>query len=206
MKRITHLPCRSGAFVFLLTTPAAFANEGGKAPFEFHAYGRLGISTNEKLTEAGRDQGDGAFGLPTSRHVRDTNYLRIQLQGQADKDSLFNLEAQFENLPHLSNTWSGTGVNVRNAYFQTAISSETQLWFGARRLEFEDVRLFDRFPLSDTTFYGAGTTLTVAGAPTTNPNGNFFGDIAIDVPNGILYAVTVSGGFYKFTIGFGHFA
>jgi hypothetical protein len=167
MTKITKLPSRCCVFVFLLTAPAAFANEGSKAPFEFHTYGRLGISTNEKLNEAGRDQGDGAFGLPTSRHVRDTNYLRIQLQGQADKDSLFNLETQLENLPHLTGSWSGTGVNVRNAYFQTAVSPETQLWFGARRLEFEDVRLFDRFPLSDTTFYGAGTTLTIAGSPTT---------------------------------------
>lgn len=167
MTKFTKLPRRGCVFVFLLTAPAAFANEGSKSPFEFHAYGRLGISTNEKLNDAGRDQGDGAFGLPTSRHVRDTNYLRIQLQGQADKQSLFNLEAQLENLPHLTSTWSGTGLNLRNAYFQTAVSPETQLWFGARRLEFEDVRLFDRFPLSDTTFYGAGTTLSVAGAPTT---------------------------------------
>lgn len=137
------------------------------APFEFHAYGRLGISTNEKLLDAGQDQGDGAFGLPSSRHVRDLNYLRIQLQGRAAKDSLFNIEGQFDNLAHQSGKWDGAGLNLRNAYFQMPVSEDSSAWAGARRLEFEDVRLFDKFPLSDTTFYGAGATLPVAGSPAT---------------------------------------
>ncbi|NBO38806.1 hypothetical protein EBU99_09505 [bacterium] len=145
---------------------SAFAAETKANPFEFHAYGRLGITTSEKLTSAGQDQGDGAFGLPTSRHIRDPNYLRVQAQANADAKNTFNLEAQFENLPHQSNSWTGMGVNLRNAYFQTEVSPDAELWFGARRLEFEDVRLFDKFPLSDTTFYGLGTKLSLAGSPT----------------------------------------
>jgi maltoporin len=136
-------------------------------PFEFHSYGRLGIITNEKLNGAGSDQGDGAFGVPTSRHVRDTNYLRLQLLGRASEGNVLNVEAQIGNLAHLSNQWSGADLNIRNAYFETKMSEESELWFGARRLEFEDVRLFDRFPLSDTTFYGVGSRFSLLGAPTT---------------------------------------
>lgn len=136
-------------------------------PFEFHAYGRLGIITNEKLQAAGTDQGDGTFGVPTSRHVRDTNYLRFQLLGRASSGNSLNLEAQIDNLAHLSNQWSGAGINIRNAFFETQMSPDTELWFGARRLEFEDVRLFDKFPLSDTTFYGLGSKFSILDTSTT---------------------------------------
>lgn len=136
-------------------------------PFEFHAYGRLGIITNEKLHFAGQDQGDGLFGAPTSRHVRDTNYLRIQFLGRPAAQHVFNLEAQIDNLAHLTNTWDGAGLNIRNAYLETQMSPDADLWFGARRLEYEDVRLFDRFPLSDTTFYGLGAKFPLLDAPTT---------------------------------------
>lgn len=135
--------------------------------FEFHGYGRLGFATNEKLTDAGQDQGDGSFGLPTSRHVRDLNYLRIQLIGNAGESGALNIEMQLNNLAHQTNNWDGAGVNLRNAFFQMPVSSDTEAWFGARRLEFEDVRLFDKFPLSDTTFYGAGLKTPIAGSPTT---------------------------------------
>ncbi|MFZ9520861.1 MAG: carbohydrate porin [Silvanigrellaceae bacterium] len=145
----------------------ALCADSKEQPFEFHSYGRLGFSTNEKLTDAGRDQGDGAFGLPTSRHVRDLNYLRIQLLGNMSTKAKFNLEAQFDNLAHQTNNWNGAGLNLRNAYFQLPLNSESEGWVGARRLEFEDVRLFDKFPLSDTTFYGAGFTTPIAGSATT---------------------------------------
>jgi hypothetical protein len=152
----------------LVYAPHGFAQDAKALPqFEFHSYGRLGISTSETLVDAGRDQGDGAFGLPTSRHVRDLNYLRIQMQGRAAQNSLFNIEGQFDNLAHQTKKWDGAGLNLRNAYFQMPISEDSAVWAGARRLEFEDVRLFDRFPLSDTTFYGAGASLPVAGSPAT---------------------------------------
>jgi hypothetical protein len=162
----TYVRVFGSSFLTGLFTLQAHGNDAKPAPFEFHAYGRLGITTNEKLSEAGKDQGDGSFGLPTSRHIRDTNYLRIQAIGNSAPGNTFNIEAQFENLPHLTNSWPGTGINLRNAYFQTSASADTELWFGARRLEFEDVRLFDKFPLSETTFYGVGAKLPIAGAPT----------------------------------------
>ncbi|MEY2988104.1 MAG: hypothetical protein RJB13_1625 [Pseudomonadota bacterium] len=158
-------------FVCISTASVAFAAEQAEQPafqpFEFHTYGRLGIITNEKLNAAGADQGDGAFGVPTSRHVRDTNYLRLQFVGRASSGNTLNVEAQIDNLAHLSNQWSGAGLNIRNAYFETQMSPDSELWFGARRLEFEDVRLFDRFPLSDTTFYGVGTRFVLLDVPTT---------------------------------------
>lgn len=165
--RISGFRVPSVLFFTALLSSQASANSEPTSSVEFHAYGRLGITTNEKLTSAGKDQGDGSFGLPTSRHIRDTNYLRVQSIGRASSSLSLNLEAQFENLPHLTNSWNGTGVNLRNAYLQTTISPDADLWFGARRLEFEDVRLFDKFPLSDTTFYGVGSQLQVAGTPTT---------------------------------------
>lgn len=151
----------------LLFAPQALSAETKEPQFEFHAYGRLGISTNEKIADAGQDQGDGSFGLPTSRHVRDLNYLRIQLVGTAAAESKFNLEAQFNKLAHQTNSWDGAGINLRNAYFEMPIDAESSAWVGARRLEFEDIRLFDKFPLSDTTFYGVGATTPIAGAKTT---------------------------------------
>lgn len=158
-------------FVCISTASVAFATEQAEQPafqpFEFHAYGRLGIITNEKLNAAGIDQGDGAFGVPTSRHVRDTNYLRLQFVGRASSGDTLNVEAQIDNLAHLSNQWSGAGLNIRNAYFETQMTPDSELWFGARRLEFEDVRLFDRFPLSDTTFYGLGSRFNLFDVPTT---------------------------------------
>jgi hypothetical protein len=144
----------------------ALASENKTSPFEFHAYGRLGIITSEKLTRAGQDQGDGSFGLPTSRHIRDTNYLRLQFVGNPGSGNTLNVETQLGNLPHLDNSWGKPNIDVRNAFFQTTLSTDAELWFGARRLEFEDVRLFDKFPLSDTTFYGAGSKFLLAGAPT----------------------------------------
>jgi len=158
-------------FAFISTVSGAFASEQTEQPefqpFEFHAYGRLGVITNEKLNAAGTDQGDGAFGVPTSRHVRDTNYLRLQFLGRASRGNTLNVEAQIDNLAHLSNQWSGAVLNIRNAYFETQLSPDSELWFGARRLEFEDVRLFDRFPLSDTTFYGLGSRFSLLDVPTT---------------------------------------
>ncbi|NBW81590.1 hypothetical protein EBR21_07535 [bacterium] len=155
------------SIISLVQAGQALCAESKDQPFEFHSYGRLGFSTNEKLTDAGSDQGDGSFGLPTSRHVRDLNYLRIQLLGNTGSKAKFNLEAQFDNLAHQTNNWNGAGLNLRNAFFQMPVSSETEGWVGARRLEFEDIRLFDKFPLSDTTFYGAGVTTPIAGSPTT---------------------------------------
>jgi len=168
MKKIQrHTSLSALSLLSVVYAAQAFANEPKAQQFEFHAYGRLGVSTNERLTDAGQDQGDGQFGLPTSRHVRDLNYLRVQFQGYAAQNSHFNIEAQMDNLAHQTNKWNGAGVNLRNAYFQMPFSTEATGWVGARRLEFEDVRLFDKFPLSDTTFYGAGTTLPLAGSPTT---------------------------------------
>jgi hypothetical protein len=167
MKQQQHTLTACISVISLVHAGQALCAESKDQPFEFHSYGRLGFSTNEKLTDAARDQGDGSFGLPTSRHVRDLNYLRIQLLGNTGPKAKFNLEAQFDNLAHQTNNWNGAGLNLRNAYFQMPLSSETEGWVGARRLEFEDVRLFDRFPLSDTTFYGAGVTTPIAGSPTT---------------------------------------
>ncbi len=163
-----HTPLSALSLLAVVYAPQGFAQDSKTLPpFEFHAYGRLGISTNEKLLDAAQDQGDGSFGLPTSRHVRDLNYLRIQLQGRAAQNSLFNIEGQFDNLAHQTNKWDGAGLNLRNAYFQMPLSEDASAWAGARRLEFEDVRLFDKFPLSDTTFYGAGATLPLAGSSAT---------------------------------------
>ncbi|MBM3383381.1 MAG: hypothetical protein FJY29_13240 [Betaproteobacteria bacterium] len=166
MRIRTHHTALSVLAASALFTFPAKANENKPTPFEFHAYGRLGVITTEKLTRAGQDQGDGSFGLPTSRHIRDTNYLRLQFVGNPGNGNSLNVETQLGNLPHLDNSWGNPNIDVRNAYFQTTVSPDAELWFGARRLEFEDVRLFDKFPLSDTTFYGAGTKFPLAGAPT----------------------------------------
>ncbi len=45
--------------------------------------------------------------------------------------------------------------------------------------------------------FGSRNNYTIAGAPSANPDGNFFGDIAIDLDTGLLYAATVSGAFYS---------
>ncbi|MEN9528805.1 MAG: hypothetical protein RI932_678 [Pseudomonadota bacterium] len=166
MKIRTHHTALSVLAASAFFALPAQANESKASPFEFHAYGRLGIITGEKLTRAGKDQGDGSFGLPTSRHIRDMNYLRLQFVGNPGNGNSLNVETQLGNLPHLDNSWGKPNIDVRNAYFQTTVSPDAELWFGARRLEFEDVRLFDKFPLSDTTFYGAGSKFALAGTPT----------------------------------------
>jgi len=161
------------SFCTLLHATAALAESptpSKNPPFEFHAYGRLGISTNANLVEGTTNQGDqkdSKFGLPTSRHVRDLNYLRIQFQGRAAQDSLFNIEAELGNLAHQTNKWGDSNISLRNAYFEIPVTSDATAWVGARRLEFEDVRLFDQFPLSDSTFYGVGTTTPIAGSAMT---------------------------------------
>jgi hypothetical protein len=181
------------AFVIIAAFPVgAFAQEQTatpkKPPFEMHAYGRLGVQTSLNPFEGASDSQSGVF---QSRHTKSGNGLNhVRMEGVANLDNggKFDLSAQIvsdgSDVPHHDGAaWAGAAIKIRDAYLELPVSevgNGTSLWFGARRMEFEDIRLFDVNPLSEPVFYGAGTKYTVAGVSA---------DTAIGTKNGAKLAI-----------------
>lgn len=165
----------------LVASESAFAqSEPPKAEdtFEFAGYYRLGYNTAiNPLEEAPDEQGFGPFGLPTSRHVRNPNYLKLitkksfangmkfQLQLDTDGDRILAHETGFK--PQVETTRNANGqiddvtasfgfLRVRDAYLSLPVTDDISLWAGSRLQEFEDLRLFDGHNPFDVNAFGGG--------------------------------------------------
>lgn len=143
----------------------AFAQDQGQAPaapaLEFHSYARLGFSTSLNVFEPASDtQGYGPFGAWASRHIRNSNgemiYVRPELSYTLTGGGKFVISADFEEgVSHLDSDWSGENLRIRDAYLELPLAGGT-IWAGSRRVEFDDIRLFDKRPLSPDALFGAG--------------------------------------------------
>lgn len=129
--------------------------------FEFSGYWRAGFNTAGNILQQPADaQGD--IDAPTSRHIRNPSYFRVGFAKTFENK--MKAEFSFDSpdlypFPHQSNEWGKNGsFRTRDLYLQLPIGDESSIWAGSRRLEYEDIRLFDLQPLSIAAFGLGGTT------------------------------------------------
>ena len=128
--------------------------------FEYHGYWRLGFNTAANpLIEAPGEQ----RGLATTRHTRDPNYYKFNLTKKWDDGTQASLTFDQDGNTPLAgqdNDWTGTKLRVRDLYLSMPLgTSGDHLWAGARAVEFEDLRLFDRGNPFNTDAHGVGAQL-----------------------------------------------
>jgi len=163
-----------------------FADEG----FQFNGYYRAGINTASPFT--GREFIEGSSGnsvysffetltleapdlqgsprLKTSRHVRDPNYLKMQMSKYFRSEVKFTLGLDTKGatshetastLRSPSDSQSSIiSVNntfrVRDLFLELPTATDMRIWAGSRQIEFEDLRLFEAGNPFDTKALGFG--------------------------------------------------
>lgn len=165
-KRITAQASLAGV---LLATAPALAEEMNDAaakkelpPIEFKGYWRLGYNTDINPLLGNQDtQGTS---VPYSRHVHGPSYFNLSLGKSFENGARINFDIDNEGkTPHRDGNWgattdSNTGVvtdvtqeiknlydrdlRVRELYLELPVG-DAKIWAGARKLEFEDIRIFD---------------------------------------------------------------
>jgi maltoporin len=150
------------------TTPAATTEKPTLLPIEFGAYWRLGYQTDLNPLQANRaTQGNH---LPTTRHARNPNYFDLQLGKAFENGARVKFAVDNEGYtPHQdgfkspNSTEPEEGINdlafrdprVRDLYLQVPVG-DGSLWAGARRIEWEDIRIFDFGNPFNVNGYGVG--------------------------------------------------
>lgn len=151
------------SLVFLalaMATPALAQPAAQTDAFEFSGYWRAGFNTGANPLQRPDDEnGQGGINAPTSRHIRNPNYFRFTL-GRKFTNGM-RVEAGIDspddkNLPHANGLWKTDSLRVRDLYLVLPIDESTKIWAGSRRIEPEDVRIFDIFPFGLTTAFGGG--------------------------------------------------
>lgn len=135
---------------FTLAAPAFAQPAAQQDAFEFSGYWRAGFNTGANPLQRPDDaSGQGGVNAPTSRHVRDPNYFRFTL-GRKFTNGM-RVEAGLDSpdnnkFPHANGVWKTDSVRARDLFVELPIDENTKIWAGSRRIEPEDVRLFDTFP------------------------------------------------------------
>jgi maltoporin len=155
--------------------PAAFAEEpasGAKAelpPIEFSGYWRMGYQTDLNPLQA--NQSEQGTTAPTSRHTRSPNYFDLQLgktfSNGARVKFTVDSDANLGFSPHQNDSWDVSKdpeainnrlLRVRDLYLEVPVG-EAKIWAGARRLEWEDIRVLDYLNPFNVNGYGIGGTV-----------------------------------------------
>jgi hypothetical protein len=138
-------------------------------PIEFSGYWRLGYNTDLNPLHANQSlQGTTA---PTSRHTRSPNYFDLQLgktfSNGARVKFTVDSDANPGFSPHQDDSWDVSkdpeAVNnrllrVRDLYLEVPVG-EAKIWAGARRFEWEDIRILDYLNPFNVNGYGIGGTV-----------------------------------------------
>ena len=136
-------------------------------PLEYGGYWRLGYQTDANPLQANRStQGTMA---PTSRHIRNPSYFDLRLGKTFENGARIKLTVDNDGYtPHqdgfakaqTADDLAFRDPRVRDLYLEVPVGSAgASIWAGARRIEFEDIRIFDFGNPFNVNGFGVGGTL-----------------------------------------------
>lgn len=142
--------------------PAAQPNKVNLLPIEFGGYWRLGYQTDINPLQANRsNQGTE---VPTSRHTRNPSYFDLRLGKTFENGSQVKFTIDNDGYtphqdgfaaPESENALALRDFRVRDLYLELPVG-DARLWAGARRIEWEDIRIFDYGNPFNVNGYGVG--------------------------------------------------
>lgn len=161
-----HLISRVGLVATLSLGQPAFGSGNANEPasvkesFEFTGYWRAGYNTDINPLKAPlSEQGVSGFPPKSTRHSRSPNYYNLGLQRVFSNGAKVRFEVDNDGFtPYLRNEWgqngdasersniislAGRDLRLRELYLQLPVSGDVKLWAGVRKLEWEDIRIFD---------------------------------------------------------------
>jgi hypothetical protein len=163
------LPAMAGLSPVALAEEPASEAKAALPPIEFSGYWRLGYQTD--LNPLHANQSEQGTTAPTSRHTRSPNYFDLQLgktfSNGARVKFTVDSDANLGFSPHQNDSWDVSkdpeAVNnrllrVRDLYLEVPVG-EAKIWAGARRLEWEDIRILDYLNPFNVNGYGIGGTV-----------------------------------------------
>jgi LamB porin len=163
------LPAMAGLSPVALAEEPASEAKAALPPIEFSGYWRLGYQTD--LNPLHANQSEQGTTAPTSRHTRSPNYFDLQLgktfSNGARVKFTVDSDANLGFSPHQNDSWDVSkdpeAVNnrllrVRDLYREVPVG-EAKIWAGARRLEWEDIRILDYLNPFNVNGYGIGGTV-----------------------------------------------
>jgi hypothetical protein len=153
-------------------------------PIEFKGYWRMGYNTDiNPLLSPLNEQ--GVNDVPFSRHVHNHSYFNLSLGKSFENGARINFDIDNDGkTPHRDNVWGPTRVKnysddpeenfqnvesefkelykrnlrVRELYLELPVG-DAKIWAGARKLEFEDIRIFDQANPFSINALGLGATV-----------------------------------------------
>ena len=128
----------AGCVAGLLASSVALADSN----VEFKGYARAGFSLNlSKFDRQADSQGEQFL---STRHVRNLNYFQLWVTKNLE-NSKFVLSIDNETFQRIyeEDFWGASEFRVRDAYYQTELSSDLAVWAGIRQFIFDDIRVLD---------------------------------------------------------------
>lgn len=130
----------AGCVAGLLASSVALADSN----VEFKGYARAGFSLNLSKFDRQTNPKEQGEQFLSTRHVRNLNYFQLWVTKNLES-SKFVLSIDNEVFQNIYNEdfWGASNFRVRDAYYQTDISSDLAVWAGIRQFIFDDIRVLD---------------------------------------------------------------
>lgn len=174
-----HITARVSLAAVVLAAAPAFAEQPTETthknelpPIDFKGYWRFGYNTDINPLQRERDtQGTS---VPHSRHVRSPSYFNLSLGKSFENGARINFDIDNDGkTPHRDGNWNASesadtaqeiqnlydrDLRVRELYLELPVG-DARIWAGARKLEFEDIRIFDQLNPFNLDALGIGATV-----------------------------------------------